>query len=156
MRLRFWGDVDEVDVDRIDIDLPASVYLDAFPDQEFASSVSRIAPAAKLTLTGGTIFPVSLDLGDTPREVLIGMKGDVTIEIEVVEDVVVVPIEALFDEDDGTFVYVVDDGRLRRERVEVGTLTETDVEIISGVGTGETVALSGTAEFVDDLSVAIP
>lgn len=154
--LTFMGDVDEVDIDRIEIGLPAIVYLDAFPAAEFASNVSRIASAAQFTLTGGTIFPVSLDLGDTGQDVLIGMKGDATIEIEVVENVVVVPIEALLDEDDGMFVYVVDDGRLRRERVESGTLTETDVEITSGISAGETVALSGTAEFVDDLSVAIP
>ncbi|MDA3936935.1 MAG: biotin/lipoyl-binding protein [Actinomycetota bacterium] len=154
--LTFVGAVDEADVDRIEVAFPAVVYLDAFADEEFSSAVSRIAPAAQLTITGGTVFPVSLELVGTTRDILIGMRGDATIEIAVVKDVVVVPIEALFDETDGTFVYVVEDGRLRREEVVVGTLTETDVEIVSGVVSGETVALSGTAEFVDDLSVAVP
>ena len=42
-----------------------------------------------------------------------------------------------------------------RTKVEIGTITETRVEIISGVQPGDSVALSGPVELVDGMTVEI-
>lgn len=153
--LRFSAEVDEVDVDAIKEGMNASVRLDAFPDRSFETTVSAVIPAATLTLTGGTVFPVHLSLAGADARILIGMKGDASIEVSREKDVVRVPIEALFDEGGEEFVYVVRDGRLVRTPVKVGVLTEVSAEILSGVTEGDEVALSSATEFEDGMPVHV-
>lgn len=152
--LQFTAEVDEVDVGRIERDMDADVVLDAFSGDVFTTKVAEIVPASQLTATGGTVFPVYLKLADTDKNVLIGMKGDATIKLSAVPQAATIPIEALFDEGGETYVYVVGGGDvLQRTPVEVGTLTETEVEITSGVQPGDTVAMSGATELVDGLKI---
>lgn len=150
--LSFMAEVDEVDVDRIDVEMPGSITLDAFADP-FESTVAQIKSAATLTATGGTVFPVYFEFGATESQILIGMKGDVQIEIDRVPNALTIPVEALFDEGGQTYVYLVRDGALKRTKVEVGTLTETQAQITSGAAEGDTVALSGPTELVDGMKV---
>lgn len=154
-QVRFTAEVDEVDVDLVREGMDAVVRLDAFADRSFETVVSEIRPAATLTVTGGTVFPVYLELEGADATVLLGMKGDATIEVSRVEGVTAVPVEALFDEAGETFVYIVRDNRLVRTAVEVGTLTETTVEVLSGVTPGDEVALSSATEFEDGMSVRV-
>jgi HlyD family secretion protein len=153
--VRFTAEVDEVDVDLVDEGMSATVRLDAFADRSFETTVSEIRPAATLTPTGGTVFPVYLRLSGLDAKVLLGMKGDATIEVSRVEGVTTVPVEALFDEAGETFVYVIENNRLVRTRVQIGTLTETAVELLSGVSPGDEVALSSATEFEDGMSVRV-
>ncbi|MHB9003021.1 MAG: efflux RND transporter periplasmic adaptor subunit, partial [Coriobacteriia bacterium] len=152
--LRFRAEVDEVDVDAIEVEMGALVSLDAFPES-FEATVSEIRPAATLTATGGTVFPVYLVFDAADANVLIGMKGDTSIVVDSVPNAVTIPIEALFDEGGATFAYKVVGDELQRVSVEVGTLTDTDVEIVSGLDAGDTVALSGPDELVDGMRVRV-
>jgi len=150
--LSFMAEVDEVDIDKIDQDMNGLITLDAFADP-FDSKVAQIKSAATLTATGGTVFPVYFEFGATDSDVLIGMKGDVRIEIDKVPGALTIPVEALFDEGGNTYVYIVEGDVLNRVEVEVGTLTETEVQLTSGVSEGDTVALSGPTELVDGMKV---
>lgn len=154
----FLAEVDEADIAKVEPGIRAAVNLDAFPAEGIEGSVTRISPMPVMTATGGTTYSVYIDFGDTPPpiDLLVGMRGDVEIEIDAVEDVLTVPVEALFDEDGAFFVYLVDpDMMLARTPVEVGTLTEVKAEIVSGISEGDEVALSGPAELTDGLRVRV-
>ena len=152
--LKFVAEVDEVDVSRVVEGMAAIISLDAFSADSFAGEVFEIAPAARQTLTGGTVFPVDLLIeNESGADLLIGMKGDAEVEVNSVPSVLTIPIEALFDEGGTSFVYLVESGVLLRTEVEIGTLTETSVEVVSGVAAGDTVALSGAVELVDGMSI---
>jgi HlyD family secretion protein len=153
--IRFTAEVDEVDVDLVEAGMNATVRLDAFADRSFETTVTEIRPAATLTPTGGTVFPVYLGLTGLDANVLLGMKGDANIEVSREQNVTTVPVEALFDEAGETVVYVVEDGRLVRTPVQVGAFTETAVEILSGVSEGAEVALSSATEFEDGMTVRV-
>jgi RND family efflux transporter MFP subunit len=152
---RFTAEVDEADVELVEAGMNATVRLDAFADRSFETTVSEVRPAATLTPTGGTVFPVYLRLAGLDANVLLGMRGDATIEVSRAQDVTTVPVEALFDEAGETVVYVVQDGRLVRTPVQVGAFTETAVEILSGVPEGAEVALSSATEFEDGMAVRV-
>ena len=82
------------------------------------------------------------------------MQGDAEIEIEAISEAMTIPIEALFDEGGQTHVYVLTNGQtLVRTRVEVGTVTETEAQVLSGLEEGDEVALSGPTELTDGLRV---
>ena len=153
--LKFTAEVDEVDVSRLTLGMEGTVSLDAFPEDSIETTVAEIAPVAVPTVTGGTVFPVSVWLLSMDTDVLIGMKGDVEIEVSAVPDAVTVPIEALFDEGGTTYVYLIAGDVLERTAVEIGTITEVKVQILSGVQEGDEVALSGSEELVDGMAVMV-
>lgn len=151
--LVFSAEVDEVDVDKLEAGMSGVIELDALPSEEIGTTLSTVRSAATQTPTGGTVFAVEFPVEEVDAKVLIGMRGDVTIEVDAVPDAVVVPVEALFDEGGTTYVYVVDGELLSRTKVTVGTVTETQVQILSGVSAGDVVALSGQTELVDGMRV---
>lgn len=153
--VRFAAEVDEVDVDRVKKDMTGRISLDAFPGDELESKVSEISPAAQLTATGGTVFPVYFDVKGVDKDVLIGMKGDVSIEVNAVSGTVSVPIEAILDEDDEEYVFVVENDTLEKRVIVTGVLTDTRAEIIEGLQAGELVALPGSLDLSDGMSVRV-
>jgi macrolide-specific efflux system membrane fusion protein len=55
------------------------------------------------------------------------------------ENVLKVPVNALFEDDGGAYVYVLADDAKTRRDVEVGLRTSTEAEILSGLSEGEVV-----------------
>lgn len=153
--LKFAAEVDEADIGRIRVGMPSEVSLDAFPDHVFKTVVSHVDPVAKTTATGGTVFVVELALTDTGQDVLLGMKGDVEIEVNSVGSVVTIPIEALFSEGGTDYVYLVEEGKLERRDITVGATTDTEVEVLEGLTEGDRVALSGSVQYSDGMAVQV-
>ena len=71
------------------------------------------------------------------------MKGDATIEVSSQAGAITIPVEALFSEGGTDYVYVVENGKLKKVEITVGATTDTDVEVVEGLEEGQTVALSG-------------
>lgn len=151
--LKFSAEVDEADVERVKVGQPAIITLDAFPGDEFKTTVVRINPAAQPTATGGTVFMVEMGLTDTAKDILIGMKGDADIEVSSVGAAITIPVEALFSEGGTDFVYVVEADKLKKTEITVGATTDTEVEVVEGLSTGQSVALSGSTQYSDGMQV---
>lgn len=151
--LRFNADVDEVDVPKLKKGMTARITLDAFPGETFESKVTRIGVQAVQTATGGTVFPVYVSLTDTGKRILIGMKGDAAIETSALSGVLTVPVEAVLEDGDQSYVFVVQGDKAQRRNVKVGTLTETRAEILSGVNEGDEVVVSGSGNLKDGSTV---
>ena len=69
------------------------------------------------------------------------------------QSVVAVPVDALVDQGEETFVYVVEGGRALRRPVETGILDGDQVEIVSGLDPGETVVVTGQDNLFDGARV---
>lgn len=151
--VRFTAEVDEADIERVAVGMKGSVTLDSFPGEEFSSQVVRVNPVAQATATGGTVFEVELALDDTGKDVLIGMKGDATIEVSSRGAALTIPVEALFSEGGTDYVYVVKAGKLKKSEITVGAQTDTEVEVLGGLNEGDVVALSGATQYTDGMPV---
>lgn len=153
--LKFTAEVDEADVDRVKPGMKVIVTLDAFPGEEFVSTVTRINPAAQPTATGGTVFEVEVLLEGTEADILLGMKGDADIEVSSRGSALTIPVEALFSEGGTDYVYVVVDSKLTKTEITVGATTDTEVEVLEGLEEGAVVALSGSTQYTDGMTVRI-
>lgn len=149
----FTAEVDEADIDRVKLGMLADVTLDAFPGQTLKTTVIHINPAAQPTATGGTIFQVELSITDTDKTILLGMKGDATIQVSAVEGALTIPVEALFNQNGQNYVYKVVDGKLVQTNITVGATTDTQIEVVSGLKDGDTVALAGSTQYSDGMAV---
>lgn len=153
--LNFNAQVDEADVAHVEAGQKATVTLDAFPGQPFDSKVVQVKTKAIQTSTGGTAFPVLISIRGTGKRVLVGMGGNVDVEVSGISDAVTVPVEALFDEGGSTYVYVLQDTTVHRTKVTTGVLTDTRAQILSGVKEGDTVALGGLSNLKDGMQVRV-
>lgn len=156
--------IHESQVKRVEKGQLARITVDAFPDLALTGEVNRIA-----VLPDSQNRWMNPDLKVYATSILIeghhewlkpGMSAEAEIVIDVLEDVVKVPLQAVFQEGDETVVYVASTGMERRP-VETGSFDTTYIEIQSGLSAGEVVALrapegSGRSNEGDDSRDDVP
>ncbi|MHB8804033.1 MAG: efflux RND transporter periplasmic adaptor subunit [Coriobacteriia bacterium] len=149
----FRAQIDETDIARIEPGMSAEVMLDGFAGRTFTAEVERIGTSSVLTVTGGTAFPVWLRFRADGETVLLGMNGSVEVQIETIGSAVSIPVEALLEDRSTAYVYAVQDGRARRVDIEIGTMTDTRIEVVSGLTEGDMVIVSGVGDLTDGARV---
>ncbi|MBW7955167.1 efflux RND transporter periplasmic adaptor subunit [Patescibacteria group bacterium] len=124
----------------------ATIELDAFPDEPLTASVSSIAYRSSQS-SSGTVFVVELPLPiessqSAVQRYRLGMNGDTDITVDEKEDVLQIPLDALIERDDKTYVRKRT-GENSAEEVEIQVGLETDdmVEVISGLQENDEVVL---------------
>ena len=132
--------VDELDINSVSVDQEASITLDAIEDQTYSGVVTKVADSA--SSSGGVAkYVVDIEMSkDTQMKV--GMNASATITVEEKEDVVTVPVSALQEKGDRTFVYTKKDeeGNLSGEQeVTTGLSDGGNVEITEGLSEGDTI-----------------
>jgi len=131
--------VSETDVGKLAIGDVVSMTLDAFPNETFNGSVFYIAPAE--TNTQGVITyltKVSFDKPD-PR-IKSGLTANLDIQTDSKPSVLILPEYAILQNDNGTFVEVLQGKTVKDVPVTLGIQDENgNVEVSSGVTAGEQV-----------------
>ena len=84
-----------------------------------------------------------------------GAYADLMVTTGVHEDAPLVPEEALVTEGTQNYVYVVEDSTAHRREVEVGSIQEGMVEVLSGVRAGEVAIVAGQQGLQDGAVVRI-
>jgi multidrug resistance efflux pump len=74
-------DVDETDIRRLHVGVPAKITGDAFAGRELEGEVSEIQIAGRQAGQGVTLFPVTVRITSPLKEVRMGMTADVTIRL---------------------------------------------------------------------------
>lgn len=137
--LEFTIDVDEADIGKISIGQIVNVTLDAFPDNTITLSVTKIDFASHKSDTGGTVYAVKAMLPDNlDQRYKIGMNGDAEIIIAQKPKAMLIPLSALIDEKN---IYVKTGKSFSKRTVKLGLESDTQAEVLSGVNTGDEVAL---------------
>lgn len=124
--------VDEADIGKVVLNQSARVSLDAYPDKDFEGTVSEIMSQTQTSSSGATTITVRIKLDKTGFTFVSGLNGQSTIIYEKANNVLVIPLEALRD---NNTVLV----RSKSVKVEPGIRSDTEVEIKSGLNEGEQV-----------------
>ena len=94
---------------------------------------------AKADNTGGKLFP--------------GQFARISLTLEVIEDALLVPSEAVIPELNGKKVYLYREGVVNSKQVTSGIRTENRLQIISGLNEGDTVISSGILQIGQGMEV---
>ncbi len=134
----FMADVNEVNISAVYLGQKVNIVLDAYPDDEIKGVVTHIGVTAVTTSTGGTAYPVEVNLpGSIGLKHKIGMNGDAEFVLDNKENVITVPLTALVEEDDKEYVWISIDGIARKVEIMTGLSSVTDVEITEGLEEGQ-------------------
>jgi HlyD family secretion protein len=157
--------VNEVDIGKIRVGMPVKVTLDAYPKISFAGRIDRIAPAVRIE-DKVRLFDVEIRLDAQGRELRSGMTANIEMTGEKKAKVLTVPVESVFQRDEGEIVYVKkkldakamaeaskkpkDEGKIDKDAwkkffekrlVVTGLSDNAHVEILKGLKAGEEIAL---------------
>jgi HlyD family secretion protein len=139
--LIFKGTVDEIDVGKLRVALPARIKVGALPTDIVTGHVSRIAPQAQQK-EGATLFDVEIELDPSTKIVLrAGYSANADLIIREKKDVLVIPERVVIFEDGGkkTFVEIpAADAKDEPKKVEIklGISDGMNAEIASGLTKG--------------------
>lgn len=133
--------VDELDINSVSKDQEAEVTLDALEDSSFTATVTKVGSSSQSSGNGVAKYTVEITI---PKDAQMkeGMNASAVITVEEKKDVVTIPVNALQEKGDKTFVYTKkdDEGNLSGEQeVSTGLSDGDKVEITDGLSEGDTV-----------------
>jgi HlyD family secretion protein len=142
--LLFKGTVDEIDVGKMAVGLPARIKVGALPTDVVTGKVSRIAPQAQKK-EGSTLFDVEIILDPGQKVVLrAGYSANADVVIREKKDILTLPERLVLFEDGGKKTFVEIPGATPKEppkkvAVAVGLSDGLNVEVLSGLKKGDKV-----------------
>jgi multidrug resistance efflux pump len=137
--------IHESAVQRVAVGQKATVSIDAFPDERLTGVVIKVAVVADSTNSFMNpdlkVYPTTIKIDGIHDWLRPGMSAEVEVLVDRLEDVVYVPLQAVTYQEDQRVVYVRGAGGAQPREVEVGTFSESFIEIRSGLRAGEEVLL---------------
>jgi RND family efflux transporter MFP subunit len=146
--------INQADITRLQQDQEVDVQVEAVAGLSVVGKVERIAPQATIrnNIKG---FAVRIFLKDADKRIRPGMTANIKIPVAMADNVVAVPLAAVFTERDPEtykterYVYVKKGEAFERRPVQIGVSDFFYAEVQSGLSPGETVALEPPKEEIE-------
>ncbi|GAA4302664.1 efflux RND transporter periplasmic adaptor subunit [Aestuariibaculum suncheonense] len=140
----------EVDVRKIKQGLTVKVGFDAFPDIELDGVVTEVANVGE-TKTGSDIklFQVLIKLNGTNDNIRPGMTTSNRILTKQIDDVLMIPLEAIFSKDSISYAYVKSGLSIEKQQVVLGNSNNEVVIIKKGLKEKDVVYLTKPNDLED-------
>jgi RND family efflux transporter MFP subunit len=142
--------VPENEIGKIKKGLRANIVVSALNGKKFSGDITNVSPVADAF---ARTYEAKITVNNPTLELKPGMVCDVTLNLTTERELMLVPCQSVIQDNDGNhFVYVVDTGRKRvkKQRVEVGNYSGTNLEILSGLTRGETIICEGKEKLSDN------
>ena len=137
-------DVPESDIRKVQLDQTVTIIVEATGGKSFTGKITKIAEVANSGGWWGSDikeFSVKISINESK-----GLKPGYSCRADILtkhlEDVMYIPIQAVFKDKDDTFVYKKQGNKHKRANVKVGQSSLTMVQIIEGLEIGDTVLLA--------------
>jgi HlyD family secretion protein len=134
--------VAEVDINRVKLAQPAGLTFDAITGKTYNGKVTEVAPFGT-TQSGVVNFSVTVELTDADASVRTGMTANVNLTVEQLNDVLLVPSQAVRLQNNQRIVYLLENGQPLAVPVTLGSNANSMTQIIRGnVKAGDVVILN--------------
>lgn len=123
-------------------------------DSEYTGKVRSISKIAMANGNGNKQITATVEIDNPDSSICLGMDGKVTILTKEVANCVMLPVEAVFTDNTGDFIYTVNaQNVLEKKYVTVGISSSDYVEIIDGVTLEDQVVTSIPAGIEEGMTV---
>ena len=136
--------VDESEIGRVQVNAPAQATLEAMPEVILQGAVTFVNPVGQ-TIGGLVRYTLRVDFAEAPAGALLGTTTDVTIQTGEPADVLVVPVDAVQNDEQGEYVLKV-----------VGEGDPVRIAVHSGMLVGDQVVVTGELAPGDELLITVP
>lgn len=135
--------IDEVDAAEVRVGMEVRITLDAFRNRSFSGQVRRIAPyVLDLEKQARTVeIEVSFDNREAFSELLAGYSADVEVVIDVRQNSLKIPTEAVMEEA-SVFVFSPGDHHVQKRTISTGLSNWAATEVVNGLAEGELIVVN--------------
>ena len=129
------ADVDETDIGQVKLNQKTRITLQSYPDQSVSGKVIQIAYESK-NQNNVTIYPLKIQLDETPDFFRAGMSADVDIQVTQDKTLLTLPITASRMIGEQSMVYIEDPKNPKNyimQAIETGPNDGEDISILSGI-----------------------
>jgi membrane fusion protein (multidrug efflux system) len=128
------------------------IKVDAFPKDSFAGKVYAIDP--RLDVAGRSLL-VRAMVPNQDQRLRPGLFARVTVILQLKEDALTIPEQAIVPQGDSQFVFKIVDGKVHLTKVVIGTRREGRVEILDGLAAGDEVVTAGQLKIREGSAVTV-
>ena len=142
--------VDETDIGGVAIGQNVEFTVDAYPDRTFHGVVSNISKkeyssSSSSSSSSVVYYTVYVNINSNELQGLYpSMTARATIKGKEDTDALIIPVTAVRSDTEGSYVYKMESGKLKKVYIKTGITTDTKVEVTSGLSAGDQVVTSGT------------
>jgi len=136
--------VNQVDAERLRLGMKSTVRLDAYPDVELPGTLIGIGAMSKTSTFRASYvgeIPILLKIDKIDARLIPDLTGSAEIVLNSETNTLVAPRSAVFQESDGSYVFVQGPEGWIKKKVDVGLASYTDVSVRSGLQKGDMIAL---------------
>jgi multidrug resistance efflux pump len=145
------------DTQRLRVGQAADVHLDAYPGKIWPGRLVSVGASTAASGAGmrgpnsGTgdyvrNVPVIVAIDASDREIIPDLSGSADVVLGTEKDALLAPREAVMHENGEAVVYIAEGQRPRRQRVEIGPYSDTQVVVLNGVSEGDTLVIAAPAK----------
>lgn len=133
------------------------VYVSATANESNSLDISSLAS----TFTGGSTSSsngalVQVKILKPDEKIIIGFDVDIKIDTKKIEDVLVLPIDAVVTDDGLNYAYVLDEeNKVHKTEIEIGSYSDDDYELLSGIEAGQKVVDNPKTTIKDGEEIAV-
>ena len=132
--------IDEIDAPDVRSGMKANITMDAFGEEEFLATVSRVAPYVLDLERQARTVEIEATFDNPQKYLLPGYSADVTVIIATSEETLGLPTQAVMR---GDKVYVIgDDNVTEKRQLETGLSNWEFTEVLSGLELDDRIVLS--------------
>lgn len=137
------SDINETDISKVKNGQEVEFTLDAYPGQTFYGKITNISTISKNT-AGIITFEITITPDKQSQQYLkYGFSANITITVSKIENVLYVPIQAVYEENGKKYVDVLKENKeIIKTQVETGSSDYDYTEIKSGLSEGDIIVLS--------------
>ncbi|RKD34597.1 efflux RND transporter periplasmic adaptor subunit [Thermohalobacter berrensis] len=152
-RMRMWVQVDDIDIIKVKQGAPVKITVDAIPNKVYKGEVTSVSTRGE-DVNGITRFTVNIEFEGGPQ-LRPGMQANAYIDAGSAENVLLVPLEAVFEEDNMSKVeiYNPDDGTTKVVSVKLGLMNDRVAEVKNGLNEGDLVVTGSTDDLLPSLHI---
>jgi HlyD family secretion protein len=153
-RVRVRAYIDEPELGQLQSDQNVEVTWEALPERTWSGRTESV-PRQVVPRGTRNVGEVLCSISNEKMELIPNTTVDVRIQLNARTGVLVVPRAAIQIANPHRYVFRVGGNRLRRQEVRVGLANDTDVEVLSGVQEGDTLALPTGTPLQDNMRVRV-
>lgn len=144
--------VSKYDLDKIAVGQSAKITI---AGKEYEGKVTKINRMATTNASGAAVVGAEVGIENPDQSIFLGVEAKVEVHMATATGVVTVPVEAVNTDREGDFVFVAEEGVVKKKRVTTGISSDTDIEIQEGLAEGEEVIMTTGQELEEGMPVTV-
>ncbi|MBP7347766.1 MAG: efflux RND transporter periplasmic adaptor subunit [Butyrivibrio sp.] len=121
---------------------------------QYEGVVSEISKVATKNANGASVVSAGIKITNPDSNIILGTEADVVIHTAKSQNTLILPIEAVNTDRNGSFVYAIENGVIVRKNVKTGITSDTEEEVKTGISEKDQVLTDVTGDITEGMKAA--